>query len=144
MKSNTNIKVKSSKSKRTKVLAPPTDGEKNSRLNPALPFFEPTKDPDADKDTVSIKMCIDDTISKDNKTNYKTNSFKQIKYFCYNGTLVVETLHAIYLNVFMPYALKSLLLIDNYLRLFLRVIKVTAKTQFEEAIQDYQNRVLGD
>ena len=62
MNSNTNTKEKILKRKRTKELAPLPAGEKNSGLNTALPFFELAKDPNADKETISIKMRINDTI----------------------------------------------------------------------------------
>ena len=46
-----------------KGLDTPPSGEKNSALNPALLFVKPAKDPDADKEIVSTKMCIDNTIA---------------------------------------------------------------------------------
>ena len=81
MKSNTNNKAKGLKRKRTKGPDPTRAREKKSGLNPTLPFVKPSKDTDANKETVSIKMRIDDTISKDDKTNYKTKSFKEIETF---------------------------------------------------------------
>ena len=66
-----------------------------SVLNTALTFLQPAKVPDAEKETVSIKMRIDDTIYKDYKTNYETKSFKVIETFGYNIASVVKTIHAI-------------------------------------------------
>ena len=63
MNSNTNTRVKGSKNKWTKGLDTLPSGEKNSGLNPALLFVKPAKDPDADKEMVSTKMRIDNTIA---------------------------------------------------------------------------------
>ena len=52
---------------------------KKSTLNPALFLVKLAKYPDDDKETGIIKMRIVNTISNDNKTNYKTKSFKVIK-----------------------------------------------------------------
>ena len=75
-------------------------------------------------------MCIEDTVSKDDKKNYDTKSFKVIENFGYNGTSVFEMLRVIDQDIFTPYALKGPLLIEKWLRLFLRVLKGTSNTQF--------------
>ena len=105
MNSNTNTKAEGSKRKCTKGPVPTPAGEKESGINTTLPFIEPTKDPDADKETVSIKMNIDYTSSKDDKINYKTKSFKVIENFGYNRAAVVKTLCDVYLEIFTAYAL---------------------------------------
>ena len=46
-----------------KGLDTPPSGEKNSGLNTALLFVKPAKDTDADEETVSIKMRIDNIIA---------------------------------------------------------------------------------
>ena len=81
--------------------------------------------PDADKETGIIKMCIVNTISKENKTNYKTKSFKVIKAFGYNGATMAEKLQNVNLDTFTLYALKGLLLTEKRLGLFLRLLKGT-------------------
>ena len=81
-------------------------------------------------------MVIDDTISKDNKANYETKSFKAIETFSYNGAAEVETLHDIDLEILTLYALKGPIFIEKCLRLFSRVLKGPTKTQFEEDIGD--------
>ena len=78
IKCNINTKAIDSKRKRTEGSDPITSRENKSGLNPNLPFVKPGKDLDADEETVSIKMCIDDTMSKEDKKNYETNSFKVI------------------------------------------------------------------
>ena len=57
---------------------------------------------------------------------------------------MVETIHVLDLDIFTLYALKGPLLIQKCLGLFLRFLKGTAKTQFEEAIRDFQNQVLDE
>ena len=79
MNSNINTKEKGLNRKRMKVPAPPTSGKKNSIHNPALLFVEPAKNPNAKKEIFIIKLCSDDTISKDDQTNYETKSFKVIE-----------------------------------------------------------------
>ena len=69
MNSKTNTKARSSKIKLMVGPYPLPAGEKNSGLNPALPFVEPAKDPNADEETISIKIRIDATVSKDKKMN---------------------------------------------------------------------------
>ena len=64
MNPNTKTNSKGLKSKRTKGPAPTPAGEKNSGVNTDLPFVKPVKDTNDEKEIVSIKMCIDDTISK--------------------------------------------------------------------------------
>ena len=81
MNSGTNTKVRGLKKKRTKIPDPSPSIENKSRLNPVIQFVEPTKDPDADEEAVSINMCINDTVSKDKKMNYKTNSSKVVENF---------------------------------------------------------------
>ena len=49
---------------------------------------------------------------------------------------MVKTLCALDLDIFTMYALKVPLLINKRIRLFSRVLKGTAKMQFEEAILD--------
>ena len=90
----------------------------NSGLNPTLPLLKPSKEPDDKKETISIKICIDDTVSKDYKTNYETNIFKAIKTFGYNGTSIVDMLCAIKLDIFTSYALNIPLLLKKGIRLF--------------------------
>ena len=107
-----------------------------------VPFVETDKDTDTDKETVSIKMNIDYTSSKDDKINYKTKSFKVIENFGYNRAAVVKTLCDVYLEIFTAYALKCPLLTNKNLWLFLKVPKGTAKVQFEEAIRYFQNKLL--
>ena len=68
-------------------------------------------------------MRTDDTVSNEDKTNYKTNIFNVIETFSYNGTAVVETPHAINLDIFTPYALNIPLLVKKRLGLFSRVMK---------------------
>ena len=87
-------------------------------------------------------MSIENTISKELKMNYKTNSFKVIETFFYNITAMVEMLRAPDLDVFTQYALKGLLITKKCLRLLLRVLKGTMKTQSEEAIKDFQNQAI--
>ena len=72
MNSNTNINAKEEilKIKPTKGPSPPPAGEEKSGLNPTLTFVKSSKDTNADEETFKIKMSIEDTISKDNKTNY--------------------------------------------------------------------------
>ena len=130
--------------KRTKRPDPLPAGEKNSGINTVLPFVKLAKDTNSDKENVSIKMRIDDTVSKDDKTNYETKSFNVIEIFGYNSAAVVEILCDLDLEIFTPYALKGPLLIRKGLGLFLRFLKGTAKTQFEEAIRDFQNQVLDE
>ena len=113
MKSNTNTKAKSSKKIYTKGLAPSPTKEKKSGLNIALPLVELTKDPNADKESASIKIHIENTISNENKKNYDTKSFKVIETFGYNGTSVFEMLRVIDPDIFTPYALKGPLLIEK-------------------------------
>ena len=55
---------------------------------------------------------------------------------------MVETLRTLDLEIFTPYALNGPILIKKHLELFSSVLKGTARTQFEEAIGDYQNKVL--
>ena len=144
MNPNTITKAKILKIKRTKGTDPPPAREKHSRLNTALPFVKTAKNTNSDKEIVSIKMRIDDTVSKYYKTNYKTNSFKLIKTFGYNVTSMVETLCALNLDIFILYYLKGLILAEKRLGLFLRVFKITAKAQFQKYIQDCQNQVLDE
>ena len=92
MNSDTNTKSRGLKRKRTKGLSTSPSGEKRSGFNPALPLIEPAKDPNSDKETIRIKMRIDDAVPKYNKTNYETNSFNVIKTFGYNSAAVVEKL----------------------------------------------------
>ena len=87
-------------------------------------------------------MRDDNTISKENKTNYDINIFKVIETFGYNGAVMVETLCALDLYIFMPYTLKVPLLIKKCHGIFSRFLKGTATTQFKEAIWDCQNQVL--
>ena len=136
MNSSTNTKAEGLKSKQKKGRSPLPAEEKNSGLNPTLPFVEPSKDPDADEETVSIKIRIGDTISKDNKTKYDTNRFKVIETFSYSSAAVVDMLRAIDLEIFTPYSLKGLLFTKKRLGIFLRVLKGTEKTQFKEATRD--------
>ena len=49
---------------------------------------------------------------------------------------------ALNLYIFIPYALKVLILVEKHLGLFSRVLKIRAKTQFKEAIQDLHNKIL--
>ena len=56
-------------------------------------------------------MRIKDTVSKDNRTNYKTNGFKVIEIISYNGESVVEKICAIDLDIFTAYALNIPLLV---------------------------------
>ena len=135
MSSNTNTKQKGSKRKCTKGPATPPYGEKKSGLNTALRFVELAKDTDYDEETIRVKVCIDNTISKYDKTNYNTKSFKAIETFVYNGAEIVKTLCAIDLDTFTPYSLKVQFLTKKRLGIFLRVLKVTTKMQLEEAIQ---------
>ena len=81
MNPNTNTKVKGSKSKHTKRPDPLFTGDKNSGLNPSLPFVKPAKDTDVDKENLIIKTRINDNISRDNKMNYKTKNSKLIETF---------------------------------------------------------------
>ena len=83
------------------------------------------KYPDADKETGIIKMRIVNTISKDDKTNDKTKSFKVIKAFGYNCATMAEKLQNVNLDTFTLYALKGLILTEKNLGLFLRVLKGT-------------------
>ena len=55
---------------------------------------------------------------------------------------MVETLRTLDLEIFTPYALNGPLFVKKRLGSFSRVLKGTARTQFEEAIGDYQNKVL--
>ena len=89
-------------------------------------------------------MRIKDTVSKDDRTNYKTNGFKVIEIISYNGESVVEKICAIDLDIFTAYALNIPLLVEKVLILFSRVPKGTAKTQSEEATGDCQNKLLGN
>ena len=87
-------------------------------------------------------MRIGNNISREDKMNYDTNSFKVIETFGYNGAAMVETLHALELEIFTPYALKGLLIPKKPLIIFSRLLKVTANTQFKEANWDFQNQIL--
>ena len=79
-------------------------------------------------------MCSDNTISKDDKTNYETKSFKVIEASGYDDSVVFDTILTIDLDILSMYALKGLLLTKNNLGLFSRVLKGTANTQLEEDI----------
>ena len=81
-------------------------------------------------------MRIDDTVSKDDKTNYETKFFQVIEIFGYNGTAVVNTLRAIELDIFTLYDLNIPIPVEKRLGLFLRVLKGTTKPRFEEAIRE--------
>ena len=96
----------STKSKFTKGTSPLPSREEKYGLDPTLLFAEPAKD-DADKETISIKMRIDDTISKVDKTNYETKSFKVTETFGYNGVAVLKTLRTLNLYIFMSYSPKG-------------------------------------
>ena len=76
-------------------------------------------------------MRIGNNISRYNKMNYDTNSFKVIETFGYNGAAMVKTLCALDLDIFTLYTLKGPLLIKNCFGILLRVLKGTAKTKFE-------------
>ena len=100
------------------------------------------KDLTANEETTSIKIHIKNYIYKDDKTNYRISIFKVIKSFGYNGVAMVKMLRTLELDIFTPYALNSPLIVDEHLRLFSRVLKGTAKTDFKEAIRDFQNQVI--
>ena len=55
---------------------------------------------------------------------------------------MVETLHALELDISTPYALKGQLIVKKRLGILSTLLKVTAKTQLEEAIKYCQNQVL--
>ena len=55
---------------------------------------------------------------------------------------MVETLRTLDLEIFTLYALNGPLLVKKRLGLFSRVLKGMAKKKSEEAIGDYQNKVL--
>ena len=57
-------------------------------------------------------MCIDDTMSKEDKTNYETKIFKVIKTLGYNGAAVIETLSALNLDIFTPAHFSSIITSD--------------------------------
>ena len=99
-------------------------------------------DIDANKETVSIKMRINNTIYKDDKKNYETKSFKVIETFGYNIVAMVEMLHILDLDISTLYALNSPLFINKLLWIFSRLLKVMVMTQLKENIQDCQNQVL--
>ena len=65
MNSNPNTKARILKRKSTKVPAPFTVGEEESGINPFLSFVKLANDPNAYKETVSIKMRINNTVSKE-------------------------------------------------------------------------------
>ena len=69
MNSNTNTKANVLKRKCTKGPALPPTREKHSGLNPDLTFVERSKDPNPNEETVSIKMRINDSISKGETMN---------------------------------------------------------------------------
>ena len=144
MNSNTNTKSKNSKSKHTKGPDNLPAREEISGLNLALLFVKPAKNPDVEEEVVNIKMRINNNISKDERTNCNTNSSKIIDTVGSNSTDVVETICAIELYIFTPYALKGSLLTKKHPKLFSRVLKGTAKIQLEEAIQNFQNQVLDE
>ena len=135
MNTNTNTKARGLKIKRTKRPAPPPSVDNKYGLNPALPFVEPAKDPDTNKETIRIKIIIDGTVSKEDKMNYETKSFKFIKTFGYNGAVVVETLRALGLDLFTPYLLNIPLPVENYISLFSRVLEGITKPQFREFVR---------
>ena len=87
-------------------------------------------------------MRINDTVSKDKKMNSETKSLMLIKIFGHNGAYMADTLCDLYLYIFTLYALNIPLLSENCFGLLLKLIKGTARIQFEEAIMDFQNQLL--
>ena len=74
-------------------------------------------------------MSTNCTIFKDENKNDETKGFKVFETFGYNGIATVETLRALDLEIFTPYALKFPLLVKKRIRLFSRVLKGTEKIQ---------------
>ena len=72
-------------------------------------------------------MNINDTVSKGNKVNYKTKSFKVIETFGYNGADLVKTLRAIDMDVFTQCALNFPLLAEKALDYFQEYWKALLK-----------------
>ena len=144
MSSNNNTKARGSKSKHKTVLAPPASGENKSELSPDIPFGKLAKYPDDNEETVSIKRHISDTVSKDDKKNYETNSFKLIKTFGYSCTTVVKIICDIDLDIFILYALNSPIIVKKRLKPFSRVLKGNIETQFIEATRECQNQLLNE
>ena len=89
-------------------------------------------------------MSINDTISEDDNKNRKSNSFKGIEIVGYSSAAVVEMLRALDLDIFTPYALKDLFLIETPLGLLSRDLTGTVNTKLYEAIQDCNNQVLDE
>ena len=105
-------------------------------------FVKTATDIDANKETVSIKMRINNTIYKDDKKNYETKSFKIIETFGYNSVAMVKTLHILDLDISTIYALNGPLLIKKLLGIILRLPKGMVKRQLKKDNQDVQNQVL--